>query len=160
MNFYRSLGFLVFGSRLKRLSDVFLNDVNTIYKKQKIAFDASWFPVFYILSAKKQVTIREISEDLNISHSAASQLISGLQLKGLLTSVQSKTDARKKAVSLTVKGEKLLLKIKPVWDALEKAMEQLAAEGKESKKILKSLEEMEKNMEQKSVLSRVESLLK
>ena len=160
MNFYQSLGFLVFGSRLKRLSDVFINDVNNIYKKHRIPFDASWFPVFYILSTKKQITIREISEELNISHSAASQLISGLQQKGLLTSVQSKTDGRKKAVSLTVKGEKLLLKIKPIWYALEQAMEQLATEGKESKKILKSLEEIEKNLNQKTILNRVELLMK
>ena len=160
MNFYQSLGFLVFGSRLKRLSDVFINDVNNIYNKHRIPFDASWFPVFYILSTKKQITIREISEELNISHSAASQLISGLQQKGLLTSVQSKTDGRKKAVSLTVKGEKLLLKIKPIWYALEQAMEQLATEGKESKKILKSLEEIEKNLNQKTILNRVELLMK
>ena len=160
MNFYQSLGFLVFGSRLKRLSDVFINDVNNIYKKHRIPFDASWFPVFYILSTKKQITIREISEELNISHSAASQLISGLQQKGLLTSVQSKTDGRKKAVSLTVKGEKLLLKIKPIWYALEQAMEQLATEGKESKKILKSLEEIERNLNQKTILNRVELLMK
>ena len=49
MNFYQDLGFLVFGSRLKRLGDTFINDINRIYKDHKIPFDASWFPVFYIL---------------------------------------------------------------------------------------------------------------
>ncbi|HXL56023.1 MAG TPA: helix-turn-helix domain-containing protein, partial [Chitinophagaceae bacterium] len=115
MNFYQSLGFLVFGSRLKRLSDIFLNDVNRIYKSHNIPFDASWFPVFYILSQKQEVSIKEISDELNVSHSAVSQLISNLQQKGLIKSVVSKKDARHKAVAFTAKGAKLLQKITPVW---------------------------------------------
>src|ERR1044072_1136630 len=92
MNFYQDLGFLVFGSRLKRLGDTFLNDVNRIYKDHKIEFDASWFPVFYILSQKKEISIKEISDELKVSHSAISQLISSLQQKGLIKSIVSKKD--------------------------------------------------------------------
>jgi len=66
MNFYQQLGFLVFGSRLKRLSDTFINDINKVYKSYNIQFDASWFPVFYILSQKEEVSIKEISDDLNV----------------------------------------------------------------------------------------------
>src|SRR5438477_4428574 len=120
MNFYQDIGFLVFGSRLKRLGNTFINDVNHIYKDHKIPFDASWFPVFYILSRNKEVSIKEISDDLNVSHSAISQLISSLQQKGLIRSVVSKKDARHKAITFTPKGEKLLQKIRPVWNALEK----------------------------------------
>src|SRR3954466_7040072 len=113
MNFYQSLGFLVFGSRLKRLSDAFLNDVSQVYKFHNISFDASWFPVFYILSQKTEVSIKEISGELNVSHSAISQLVSNLQQKGLIKSVISTKDARHKAVTFTSKGERLLQKIKP-----------------------------------------------
>lgn len=104
MNFYQNLGFLVFGSRLKRLGDTFINDTNHIYKNHKIQFDASWFPVFYIFSQKKEISIKEITEDLNVSHSAISQLISNLQQKCLIRSVVSKKDARNKAVTFTVKA--------------------------------------------------------
>src|ERR1700712_1843182 len=107
MNFYQQLGFLVFGSRLKRLGDTFINDVNRVYKNHKIEFDTSWFPVFYILSQKKEVSIKEISDDLNVSHSAISQLVSSLQQKGLIKCVISKKDARHRAITLTSKGEKL-----------------------------------------------------
>src|SRR4249920_546038 len=143
MNFYQELGFLVFGSRLKRLGDTFINDVNSIYKDHKIEFDASWFPVFYILSQKKEVSIKEISDDLKVSHSAISQLISSLQQKGLIKSVVSKKDARHKTITFTPKGEKLLQKIRPVWNALEKAMEELVEESTHSKKILKALTTIE-----------------
>src|SRR6476660_4791330 len=128
MSFYQSLGFLVFGSRLKRLSDAFLNDVNQIYRSHNISFDASWFPVFYILSQKTEVSIKEISDELNVSHSAISQLIDNLQEKGLIKSVVSKQDARHRVITFTSKGVKLLQKIKPVWDALQQAMEELVNE--------------------------------
>ena len=160
MNFYQDLGFLVFGSRLKRLGDTFINDVNRIYKNQKIQFDASWFPVFYILSQKKEVSIKEISDSLKVSHSAISQLVSNLQQKGLIKSVVSKADARHKHITLTAKGEKLLDKIQPVWQALEKAMNQLAEEsGSSSKKILKALTGIETGLEGKSFFDRIDAYL-
>lgn len=160
MNFYQHLGFLVFGSRLKRLSDVFINDVNRIYKDHKIQFDASWFPVFYILSQQKEVSIKEISNNLKVSHSAISQLVSSLQQKGLIKSVISKKDARHKAITFTAKGEKLLEKIKPVWNALEKAMTELADEsGSSSKKILKALTGIESGLKQKSLFERIDAHL-
>jgi DNA-binding MarR family transcriptional regulator len=151
MNFYQDLGFLVFGSRLKRLGDTFLNDVNRIYKDHKINFDASWFPVFYILSQRKEISIKEISDDLKVSHSAISQLVSSLQQKGLIKSVVSKKDARHKAITFTAKGEKLLQKILPVWNALEKAMNKLVDESASSKKILKALTTIETGLQDKNL---------
>ena len=49
---------------------------------------------------KGEVSIKEISDNLNVSHSAISQLITGLQQKGLIKSVVSKKDARHKANNL------------------------------------------------------------
>lgn len=159
MNFYQQLGFLVFGSRLKRLGDTFINDVNRIYKNHKIEFDASWFPVFYILSQKKEVSIKEISGELNVSHSAISQLVSSLHQKGLIRSVVSKTDARHKALTFTPKGEKLLQKIKPVWNALEKAMKELTAQQTNSRKILSALKSIEESIQQRNLFERIEDHL-
>ena len=160
MSFYQQLGLLVFGSRLKRLGESFISDVNKIYKSQNIQFDASWFPVFYILSQKEEVSIKEIADDLNVSHSAISQLITNLQQKGLIKSVVSKIDARHKAITFTTKGEKLLTKIQPVWNALQQSMEQLVNENIQSKKILEALSAMEKSLQKESVFERVENLLK
>ncbi|MEP6685047.1 MAG: MarR family transcriptional regulator [Parafilimonas sp.] len=159
MNFYQDLGFLVFGSRLKRLGDTFINDVNRIYKNYKIPFDASWFPIFYILSQKKEISIKEISDNLNVSHSAISQLINNLQQKGFIKSVTSKKDARHKAITFTAKGEKLLQKIQPVWNALEKAMNELSEQSAHSKKILKSLTGIESGIKEKSLFDRIDAHL-
>jgi DNA-binding MarR family transcriptional regulator len=159
MSFYQDIGLLVLGSRLKRLGDTFINDVNKIYRDHKIEFDASWFPVFYILSQRKEISIKEIADDLKVSHSAISQLTSSLQQKGLIKSVISKKDARHKAITFTVKGAKLLQKIKPVWKALEKAMNELVEESASSKKILKALTAIETGLQHKNFFERIDAHL-
>ncbi|MBO9632997.1 MAG: MarR family transcriptional regulator [Chitinophagaceae bacterium] len=159
MNFYESLGFLVLGSRLRRLSESFLADVNKVYDEHQLKFDASWFPVFYILSKQKQVSIRYIADELAVSHSAVSQLVSSLQEKGLVKTTASAEDGRKKVVSFTSKGQKLQQQIEPVWNALTKAMEELAKEGTHSRHFLKAIAEMETGLQSASLFERVESHL-
>jgi DNA-binding MarR family transcriptional regulator len=159
MNFYQQLGFLVFGSRLRRLSESFLSDVNNIYKAHKIPFDASWFPVFYILSQEGEVSIRQISNQLGITHSAASQMVSNLQEKGYIKSTVSKKDARHKVVAFTLKGQKLLQKILPVWQALHAAMQELGGSVVESQKILNALTQIEERMSEKTLFERIEGHL-
>ncbi|MGN6418100.1 MAG: MarR family winged helix-turn-helix transcriptional regulator [Pseudobacter sp.] len=159
MNFYESLGFLVLGSRLRRLSETFLADVNKIYAAHQLKFDASWFPVFYILSKEKQVSIRYIADELAVSHSAISQLVSSLQEKGLVKTTASAEDGRKKVVTFTTKGQKLQQQIEPVWKALTKAMEELAKEGVHSKHFLKAVAEMETGLASSSLFERVEAKL-
>ncbi len=158
--FYESLGFLVFGSRLRRLSETFISDVNRIYATHKIKFDASWFPVFYILSRQKSVSIRDISNELCVSHSAVSQLVSSLQQKGLIRTTTATDDGRKKVVEFTAKGQKLQQQIEPVWKALSKAMESLAREGQHSRHILQAIGELEAGLAGESVFNRVEHILK
>lgn len=156
MSFYESLGFLVFGSRLRRLSEAFLADVNKIYAAHHLQFDAAWFPVFYILSRQETVSIKDIADELGISHSAVSQLISSLQQKGLTKTTTDGDDARKKAVAFTPKGKKLQKQVQPVWEALQQAMNGLAQEGKHSALILTAIAEIEKGLQQQSIFDRVQ----
>jgi DNA-binding MarR family transcriptional regulator len=160
MNFYQSLGVLVFGSRLKRLSDAFLSDVNRIYKSHNIPFEASWFPVFYLLSRQDTVSITDIAAQLEVSHSAASQLVSNLQEKGILKTTTTPDDARKKLVCFTPKGKKILAQVLPVWAALQKAMEQLITEGEHSGHLLHAITEIENGLESSPLLNRIEAHLK
>lgn len=159
MNFYESLGFLVFGSRLRRLSETFLGDVNRLYDTHDLPFDAAWFPVFYILSRKETVSIRDIADELLISHSSVSQLISALQQKGLVKTTADPHDARRKVVAFTPKGKKLQQQIAPVWTALSTAMEQLVNEGKHSKLLLKAIGELENGLAERSLFDRVETIM-
>lgn len=155
MHFYQQAGFLVLGSRLRRLGDNLINDVNTVYRNHNIDFDASWFPIFYILSVEKEVSINEIANELKISHSAVSQMVKSLTDKGYLKSRLSSVDARQKAISFTVKGSRLFSKIQPVWKALQQAMEELFG----SQNVLNLLTSSEERLAEQSLLDRIEDKL-
>jgi DNA-binding MarR family transcriptional regulator len=125
MNFYQTLGYLVLGSRLRRLSEAFLSEINRAYQNEGIDFDASWFPVFYLLSKNGSLSIKELSEQIEISHPAASQLITGLKNKGLVATATCTDDGRRQLVQLTESGQLLLTQVMPVWDAINLSMQQL-----------------------------------
>src|ERR1700712_5141068 len=127
MNFYQNLGYLVLGSRLRRLSEAFLSEINRAYQNEGIDFDASWFPVFYLLSKNGSLSIKELSEQIEVSHPAASQLITNLKNKKLVATNTCTDDGRRQLVQLTESGQQLLEQVLPVWDAVSLAMEQLAA---------------------------------
>ncbi len=117
MNFYEGLGYLVFGSRLRRLSESFLSEVNKTYQAAGIEFDASWFPVFYLLSQNESISIKDLSDTTGVSHPAASQLVTNLKNKKLLKTTTSADDGRRQNVQLTKSGRALLEQIMPVWDS-------------------------------------------
>ena len=155
MNLYQSLGYLVLGSRLRRLSEGFLSEINRAYQNLGIDFDASWFPVFYLLSKNDALSIKELSEQTEVSHPAASQLITNLKNKGLVTSVTCTDDGRRQLVTLTDKGRSLLKDILPVWDAVLAAMNELIAVDEESSKLLPAIAATENIFRENSLSEKI-----
>src|SRR5690606_41644183 len=64
------------GSRLRRVSEYFIAEVNKVYEYHGIEFEAGWFPLFFLLSTREELSIKAISATLSVSHSASSQLVS------------------------------------------------------------------------------------
>jgi DNA-binding MarR family transcriptional regulator len=143
MNFYESLGYLVLGSRLRRLSEAFLSEINKTYQAAGIEFDASWFPVFYLLSKNESLSIKELSDTTGVSHPAASQLVTNLKSKKLLKTTTSAEDGRRQLVQLTNAGHALLERILPVWDALSMTMEELISSEIECQHLLPAISALE-----------------
>lgn len=167
MDFQQSLGYLILGSRMRRMSEYFLAEVNRVYQEQQIDFDASWFPLFYILSRESSgentcetaLSIKEIANRIQVSHSAISQLVTNLRKKELVESRSSTGDGRVQLVRLTPKGLQLLDQVKPVWDALQLAMEDLACSDQQAAPILEVLSALESNFSQNSLSKRVHAEL-
>jgi DNA-binding MarR family transcriptional regulator len=155
MSFYSSLGYLVFGSRLRRLSEYFLMEVNKVYEQSGIAFDASWFPVFYILSKQQNIPLTDIAEQLEVSHSAVSQLVTGLKKKGLVETAPCPDDGRRQLVMLTPKGEALLEEVQPVWSGITLAMKNLT-----SSVLLEAITQVETAVQQEPLSIRILSSMK
>jgi DNA-binding MarR family transcriptional regulator len=139
VNFYQRLGFLVLGSRLRRLSESFLSGINRVYAAKGIEFDASWFPVFFLLSEHEELSIKELSDETGVSHPAASQLISGLKKRGLVKTKTSRDDGRKQLITLTPKGTELLGQVQPVWQAILLTMGEFAGSEEEGLHLLKAM---------------------
>jgi len=155
MSLYRQLGELLFGSRLKRLSDRFLVDVSKIYQSQGIKFEPSWFPIFFLLDKKQKSTLKTIAEELEVSHSAISQMVNTLEKKELLRVMVDEEDKRQRLITFTPKGKEVLEKVKPIWQALEETMKELFSSGKNSQVLLGALEEVEEAMEEQFVVTKV-----
>ncbi|SHN76994.1 MarR family winged helix-turn-helix transcriptional regulator [Chitinophaga sp. CF418] len=160
MSFYASLGYLVFGSRLRRLSEYFLMEVNKVYEQSGIAFDASWFPVFYILSRQQNIPLIDIAEQLEVSHSAVSQLITGLKKKGLVKTAPCPDDGRRQLVMLSKKGEDLLQQVQPVWGAITEAMKELTDGHKQSKLLLEAVSQVESAVQETPLSVRILASMK
>jgi len=117
---YNEAGYLMLGSRLKRLGDRLLNEVKSVYRALDIPFETSWFPVFYVLKKRGMCSISELSEHLAVSHSAVSQLIGHLERRNLIGIRVSEADQRRKEIVLMPDGLKLMDQVLPVWHALER----------------------------------------
>ena len=160
MNLYQSLGYLVFGSRLRRMSETFLSEINRIYQNEGIEFDASWFPVFYLLSKNNSLSIKELSKQTEVSHPAASQLIANLKNRNLVETSVSADDGRRQMVKFTDKGRDLLTQILPIWDAISSSMTELAESDAAIKEILPAISAMENTFRTYNLASKVSDKLK
>lgn len=127
-NFYKKAGILILGTRMKRLSEKFLQEVNQVYKEKEIPFEPSWFPIFYLLKSGEERSLTDIASELDVSHSAISQMVTNLKKKGLLKEMPDPYDGRKKNICLSEKGKSLLAQIKPVWWALEQTVREVLGE--------------------------------
>jgi DNA-binding MarR family transcriptional regulator len=159
MNLYQNLGYLVLGSRLRRLSESFLAEINRTYQNEGIDFDASWFPVFYLLSKNDSLSIKELSEQTEVSHPAASQLITNLKNKKLVTSAACSDDGRRQLVQLTESGTELLAQILPVWDAIVLAMDDLHLSEPGCKQLLSSISALETAFKSTNLSDRISNKL-
>ena len=155
MNFYKRVGELILGTRLKRISDKLLNDVSNIYKKLNIPFEVSWFPIFYLLNENRKLSVTEIANELEITHSAVSQMITILDKRGLVKFIDDKNDKRRRFICFTEEGKELMSTLPPIWEAMQHSMQDIFSEGINSTHILSALDEIEDSLERESLTSRV-----
>jgi len=149
MDFYKAAGGLILGTRLKRISDRFLQEVGLIYQELEIDFEPSWFPIFFLLQERDSLSMTDIASALDVSHSAISQMISGLRKRELIQLVEDPEDARRKKISLTPLGQNLLQKVAPVWTSMHLAMPTLWGGEERQAQFLGDLESLENRLSQK-----------
>jgi DNA-binding MarR family transcriptional regulator/N-acetylglutamate synthase-like GNAT family acetyltransferase len=125
MEFIKQLGEVAFGTRLRLLTDRFIQDGAKIYQSQNIDFEPRWFTMFCLLSQKSPLNITEITTELGYTQPAVTQIANILIKKGLIKVVKDKTDTRKKLLALSPKGLELEKDLAPVWQGFEDAVKEL-----------------------------------
>jgi DNA-binding MarR family transcriptional regulator/GNAT superfamily N-acetyltransferase len=124
-NILNELGELAIGSRLKRLSDYIMREGKALYELHDVDFEPKWFPVFYTIGNQSSTNVMRVAETLNITHAAVSQTVKELVKHAIVDAVSHETDGRKKTLRLSTKGVKLQDQMRPIWQDIATALNNL-----------------------------------
>ncbi|NAS30105.1 GNAT family N-acetyltransferase [Flavobacteriaceae bacterium R38] len=149
-NLYKELGL---GSRLARLSDILMREVQLVYDYAKIDFDPYLFPVFKMLIDKKVATTTQICEALCVSQPAVTQALQKLKKKGLIDFNNDKHDGRVKLISLSAHGKKILPELKVLWKVIEDEVKPLTYKKTES--LIVHLQHFEIQLKKEKISDRI-----
>ncbi|MCV9931083.1 helix-turn-helix domain-containing GNAT family N-acetyltransferase [Flavobacterium sp. LS1R47] len=153
MEFFNKVGKMALGSRLRLMSTMITDDAAKIYELHGIDFIPKWFPVFYLLSEEKEITITEIANEIGHSQPSVSKIVQEMIAAGLIQENVKTTDKRKNVIVLTEYGLLVLNKLKLQCIDVEAAVEDLIGESNHN--LWAALEEWEFLLGQKSLFKRV-----
>ncbi|WP_245957599.1 MarR family winged helix-turn-helix transcriptional regulator [Chitinophaga flava] len=148
-------GILAISTRLQRLGELLRKDGQQIYKAHGIDFEPKWFPVIYSLHANESLSVVEIANEIGYTHPSTISLLKELEAKKLVRSRKDKTDTRKRMISLTEKGQQLVVQMKPVWDIITAALTDLT---NSTNNIMRAVNEVEARFKEKSFFERAEEI--
>lgn len=122
----RSLGFLCLGSRLKRIGELLQGDTQRLLDCLDVPVQSSQHPFLAALDRLGPLGIGELAQCLGVTQPGVTRSVSQLADLGLVESTQSHDDKRRRIVSLTEKGRRLVEAAKQdVWPRIERAVAEL-----------------------------------
>lgn len=125
-DFVKDRGYLTLGSRLKRLGERLQGEVQELARSEGVDLPPGLFPTIGALDLAGSLTIGELAEALGISQPGATRNVEKLAKLGLVGSVRGTADRRIKAVTLTDRGEALVLATKnDLWPRVESGVAEI-----------------------------------
>lgn len=155
MSLINELGELAVATRLVRLSEQTRKDATRIYREHHLDFESKWFPVLYVLSQKKALGVMELADEIGYAHPSVIALVKEMQKQKLIRSAASKSDGRKRLLSLTPKAEEMIAEFEPLWEDFRTINRIIY--NTESK-LLKALEDCEAALAKESFYERYKKL--
>jgi DNA-binding MarR family transcriptional regulator len=124
----RTLGFLTLGTRMKRIGERLQADTQDLLDEMHISFVPSQYPFLAAIDRLGPLTVGELAEAVGVTQPATTKSIGLIARLGLLRVAASDEDQRRKIVSLTERGQKLVDGAKKdVWPHIERAVADLCA---------------------------------
>jgi len=151
-DYFDQLGEVALGSRLKRLSDRIMGDVQNVYKYMGQDIQPRWFTLVSLLYEKKSVSIVEASELLGLTQPCISQFSKELITNGSVKASPDPYDLRRKILSLTAKGKRKYKKMEPVRKAVTTTAISLCKDDEQD--FYQAIKQFEKALSKKSLYQR------
>ncbi|MBM2710287.1 MarR family transcriptional regulator [Mesorhizobium caraganae] len=122
----RSLGYLTLGSRLKRIGEQLQADTQRMLDGLEVPVQSSQYPLLAALDRLGPLPVGELAQSLGITQPGVTRSVALLTELGLVEVVQSDGDQRRRMVSLTGNGQRLVSRAKrDVWPRIENAVADL-----------------------------------
>jgi DNA-binding MarR family transcriptional regulator len=113
---------------LRLLQDAMDADIARIYTQAQLGtIKPSWVLELLRLQARGPMTITELAESVQRTHSAISQKVAAMRTAGLVRTTAG-SDARTKKVTLTSKARRITGRLAAEWQATEAAVAEIEAE--------------------------------
>ena len=124
------LSYLVGITRFRRISEKLYVDGDKLYREAGLNFKASWFPVYYVLAlADEPKTVMQIAEQIDFSHITVKNVIRELERYEYVEINSNPADGRSKLISLSIKGQKQIYRLKPIWISLSTTLKKIFQAG-------------------------------
>lgn len=125
----RALGFLTLGARMKRLGEWLQADTQRIMDELGAPLQASQYPFMAALDRLGPLTVGELADAIGITQPGATRTVGQLVELGMLESATAQDDQRRRIVSLTEDGKRLVAAAKrDVWPRIREAVADLCAD--------------------------------
>ncbi|MEO5758800.1 MAG: MarR family transcriptional regulator [Mesorhizobium sp.] len=122
----RSLGFLCLGSRLKRIGEQLQTDTQRLLEGLDVPVQSSQYPLLATLDRLGPLPVGELAQALGITQPGVTRSVSLLADLGVVETTQPDGDQRRRVVSLTAKGRRLVdVAKRDVWPRIEGAVADL-----------------------------------
>jgi DNA-binding MarR family transcriptional regulator len=119
----RSYGHLTLGTRLKRLGERLQAHTQRILDAHELPIQTAQFPFLAAIDRLGPLTVGELAEAVGMTQPGATRTLAQLAEAGLVDIAQASDDQRRKSVSLTRQGQRLVdLGKRDVWPLIEAAV--------------------------------------
>lgn len=116
------------GTQLRHLIELLDGAVAQAYVDAGLDYRPRYTPVMRVLAEQASATIGELAVMAGITQPAATQTVSLMIKKGLLTMAADGADGRQRVVRLSAAGAALLPRLQVCWQATKSAADSLDAE--------------------------------
>lgn len=125
----RSFGFLTLGTRMKRIGEKLQADTQKIIDGCGAPVQASQYPFLAAVDRLGPLTVGELAEAIGITQPGATRTVAQLVELGMLETEQAADDQRRRIVSLSKAGRRLIAASKrDVWPRIREAVADLCGD--------------------------------